>query len=78
MKKLCYMLLISILISSCVFAQNNNKTTHPKGHVNTNGNGEYIGDTLDGVGIKSEDPKDKAKVVKKVKTKKTATRRRRS
>jgi hypothetical protein len=75
MKKIIF-LLAAVCITTITLAQNSNKTTHPKGHVNTNGGSEYIGDVLDGVGIKSEDPKDKAKVVKKVKTKKTAARRR--
>jgi len=58
-------------------AQNHNRTSHPKDNINANGGNEVIGDTLDGVGIKTKDPKDKVKAVKKVKTNRSPAGRRR-
>jgi len=65
-----------VSITTIAAAQSNNKSTQPKGPVNTNGGGELMGDLLDGVGIKTKDPKGKPKVVNKVKTNRTTTRRR--
>jgi hypothetical protein len=69
-------LLLAVCITTITMAQSNNKSTQPKGPVNTNGGGEVLGDLLDGVGIKTKEPKDKPKVVNKVKTNRTTTRRR--
>jgi hypothetical protein len=76
MKKIIF-LLAAVCITTITMAQSNNKTAHPKGNINTNGGGEVIGDILDGVGIKTKDPKDKPKVVNKVKANRANARRKR-
>jgi len=64
-----------VFFATMAAAQNHNRTSHPKDNVNVNGGNEFAGDTLDGVGIKTKDPK--AKVVKKVKTNRSPAGRRR-